>query len=355
VPRNVAGRALSAAHAEDSEPTPQTTLANLRQTLTEHEIRTETIRRLLSAVDAQQTRLAAEVSAALGALAPPNSVATSGSARQLLNVPAVPSACQTVVRCLGALDVQSGGVRIDSWRSGKARAVFEYLVNHRATPVPRDKLIQALWPDPDALASGTSLKVAVHALRQIFSGTRRLGSPSSLGVVVHESSYQIVAAGLWLDVEEFERCCGLGTQLEAHGRPDHALTLYERAAELYRGDFLPDSWDEWAIFRREGLKDQHLYVLARLADARLEVGDYYGCIQLCQQLLEQDCCREDTFRTLMVCHARLGQRGRVRRWYELCVMTLRSTLDIDPEPETVRVYQMACGGARAINRGVTAR
>jgi DNA-binding SARP family transcriptional activator len=161
--------------------------------------------------------------------------------------------------------------------------------------------------------------------------------------VAQESSYQVVAPGLWLDVEEFERCFALGTRLEANRQVPEALAMYERAADLYRGDFLPDSWDEWAIFRREGLKDQYLFILARLADAHMRSGDFDGCIRLCRLLLEQDCCREDTFRMLMLCHGRLGQRGRVKRWFELCVQTLRTALDSDPEPETVRVYQVACG------------
>src|SRR5262249_53531695 len=141
-----------------------------------------------------------------------------------------------------------------------------------------------------------------------------------------------------------EGCCGLGAQLEANGQAVDALAMFDRAAELYRGDFLPDSWDEWAIFRREGLKDQYLFILAKLADARLRSGDFDSCIRLCRLLLEQDPCREDTYRMLMLCHAQLGQRGRVQRWFELCVQTLRSTLDIDPEPETLSVYQRARGG-----------
>jgi DNA-binding SARP family transcriptional activator len=316
-------------------------LASLQQALTEQQLRAETIRRLLSAVDEQQTRLCIELSAAVGALEGEGWLQPSVAQDGVSGPPTVPSASPTVVRCLGPLEVWVGGAAIESWRSGKARAVFEYLITHRRRPVPRDTLIQTLWPDPEALASGTSLKVAVHALRQIFSATTGPGRQPVVAVLVQESSYQILAPGLWLDVDEFEQCCALGAQLDERAQPEQALALYERAADLYRGDFLPESWDEWAIFRREGLKDLYLFVLAKLANARLQASDYRRCIQLCRQLLEQDCCREDTFRMLMLCHAHLGQRGRVRRWYELCVQTLRSSLDIQPEPETVRVYEHA--------------
>jgi DNA-binding SARP family transcriptional activator len=317
-------------------------VANLQVALNEQRVRTETIGLLLAALDEQQKRLGADLSAALGALGGPDLPASGCD--QVATFSPLPSAGPTQVRCFGALEVLVGGVPVDGWRSGKARAVFEYLVTHRRRPVPRDQLIHALWPDPEALASGTSLKVAVHALRQIFSSTVVRGQASPLTVVAHESTYQIVSPELWLDVEEFERCCALGQRLEATGQASDALAMFDRAAELYRGDFLPDSWDEWAIFRREGLKDQYLFILAKLADARLRSGDFDNCIRLCRLLLEQDPCREDTYRTLMLCHAELGQRGRVQRWFELCVQTLRSALDTEPEPETLRVYQRARGG-----------
>jgi two-component SAPR family response regulator len=77
--------------------------------------------------------------------------------------------CRIVVGCLGSLTVQIGDSRVGRRRSGKAKALFEYLVTHRGRAIPRDTLIEVLWPDPDAAASGVSLKVAVQALRQVLA------------------------------------------------------------------------------------------------------------------------------------------------------------------------------------------
>lgn len=327
------------------------TLERLQLLLGQHEERTALMRQLLAAIDAEQTLLGTELAAAAATLAhagPVLHVGPPGRSAELVDPAAVSTRTEgtgladptsTVVRCLGSFEVQCAGRPLVKWRSGKARAVFEYLVTHRQRAVPRDTLIQAIWPDPDALASGTSLKVAVHALRQIF-----VGLPSDLGLVVHESTYRLQAPRLWVDVDEFQRCAALGDQLEGRGQLDAALGFYERAAELYRGEFLAESLEDWAVFRREGLKDQYLHILAKLADARLRTRDYDGCITVCRKLLEQDTCREDTFRMLMVCHAQLGQRGRVRRWFELCIQTVRALLDAEPEPETYRVYRWAIAG-----------
>ncbi len=249
------------------------------------------------------------------------------------------------ISCLGPFRFRRGGVSVDNWRSGKARALFQYLINHRGQPIPRDTLIQALWPDPSAAAPGTSLKVAVHLLRQVLNQTEAAdGENTGLAILSQGSCYQLNASNVWIDVEEFEHCCALGRSCEAQGKSSEARALYARAAELYRGDFLEELADDWPTFRREALKDQYLFVLARLATAATEEADYHDGIIWCQRLLAKDRCREDTYRMLMLCHARLGQRSRVRSWYDLCVRTIQTELDCLPEPETERTYRLALAG-----------
>ena len=259
--------------------------------------------------------------------------------------PAPTDATVAAVSCLGPFKFRRGGTPIENWRSGKARALFQFLVNHRGQPIPRDTLIQALWPDPSAAAPGTSLKVAVHLLRQVLNQTEAADVGSApLAILSQGSCYQLNATNMWLDVEEFEQCCALGRSRDAQGNTTEARGLYARAAELYRGDFLEELADDWPTFRREALKDQYLFVLSRLATAATEDGDYNDGIIWCQRLLAKDRCREDTYRLLMLCHARLGQRSRVRSWYDLCVRTIQSELDCPPEPETVRTYRLALAG-----------
>jgi DNA-binding SARP family transcriptional activator len=184
--------------------------------------------------------------------------------------------------------------------------------------------------------------VALHALRQTLAGPGN--GTSELGVLVDGSSYQLAAPDLWLDVEEFERCYSAARALEVQGRKTEALGRYEQAAQLYRGDFLEDLGDEWPAFRREALKDQLLHVLASLAGAAFERGDYLTTIASCQQMLSKDPCREDTYRLLMLSHGRLGQPGRVRSWYTHCLQTLRTVLDAPPSPDTEDAYRAALRG-----------
>ncbi len=294
----------------------------------------EAIGALESMVDARLTQIDSQVRNILSLLTHP----TADPAPEPVQVGHPPVA----VSCLGTFRFYVAGRSVDGWRSSKARALFLYMVNHRGRPIPRDTLIQALWPNPDAVASGTSLKVAVHALRQTLN---QVGADSAyLKIQAHGCGYQLNASHLWIDVEEFDRCFALGRAFEIQGRTQRALALYARAADLYRGDFLEELSDDWPMFRREALKDQYLYILSCLAKAAVASGDYQGGIVRSQEILAKDRCREDAYRLLMICHAHLGQRSRVRAWYEFCVQTLRAELDCGPEMETERIFRLALDG-----------
>jgi DNA-binding SARP family transcriptional activator len=183
------------------------------------------------------------------------------------------------------------------------------------------------------------LRVAVHALRQMLQAQ----SSGVVAVQAHSAAYQLAVPNLWLDVDEFVACCAQGRQLLDAGDHGQAIQAYTRAAQLYRGEFLAGAGEAWATVRREGLKDQYLFVLERLAEAALEARDYEVCMLYGQRLLEEDRCRESTYRMLMVCHALAGQRGRVRSWYELCVQTLRAELGVTPEDATMATYREFIG------------
>jgi DNA-binding SARP family transcriptional activator len=236
--------------------------------------------------------------------------------------------------CLGRFQLVVAGRGLEQARSGKTRALLQYLVNHANRPVSRDLLIETLWPNPEAEAAGTSLRVAVHALRRMLQAQ---GS-GEVAVEAHSAAYQLAVPNLWLDVDEFAACCAWGRQLLDAGDQTQAMQAYARAAQLYRGEFLAGAGEAWAVVRREGLKDQYLFVLERLAETALQARDYEVCMLYAQRLLEEDRCRESTYRLLMVCHAQAGQRGRVRSWYEVCVQTLRAELGVSPEDATTATY-----------------
>ncbi|MGB2798542.1 MAG: BTAD domain-containing putative transcriptional regulator [Dehalococcoidia bacterium] len=252
------------------------------------------------------------------------------------------------VRCLGSLEVRLGWNKLDSWRSKKAKSLFKYLIAQRGRPVPKDVLMETLWPEGDPRAANNNLKAAVHALRQTLDpgGKDGNGKEASSYILFLDGNYMIsTEAEMWVDVDEFEHQWVTGRRLDKEGKVDEATRAYAAAERLYRGDFLEDDlYEDWTLLRREALKDTYLAILSKLSERSVAEEDCEGCIGYCQKILAKDPCREDAYRSLMRCHSRLGHRSRAVNWYKICLKTLRAELDTAPDSVTTELNERLLKG-----------
>jgi DNA-binding SARP family transcriptional activator len=133
------------------------------------------------------------------------------------------------VRLLSEFQVRVDGqpISADAWTHGRARDLVKLLAlatNHR---LPRDRVLDALWPQLGADAALANLHKAAHHAR------RALGQ--SDGLVLREGMVMLAPnARVETDVERFE----------ASSDP-----------ALYTGDLLPDDpYAEWAEEQRQTLR-----------------------------------------------------------------------------------------------------
>jgi DNA-binding SARP family transcriptional activator len=244
------------------------------------------------------------------------------------------------VYCLGPFQVRVGWEKIEHWRSGKAKALMKYLVAQRGRPVAKDVLMEALWPGCEPSLANNNLKAAIRVLRETL-GVAHEEERDFAWVTFEGGSYMINPEGdQWLDTAQFEYHWARGWRLERDGRLPEAVAEYEAAEALYRGDYLEDDpYEEWTLLRREALKDTYLTILGKLADYCMSVGDLENAVGHCQKIIARDCCREDAYRRLMICHSRLGHRNRALAWYVICEKTIKAELDLPPDGQTKAMYR----------------
>jgi DNA-binding SARP family transcriptional activator len=240
------------------------------------------------------------------------------------------------VHLLGELRVAFGDRCVETWASGRGRAVFEYLVVHRHSKVRRDRLMAVFWPESSADAARNSLNVAIHGLRQ----TLRAAAGDRPIVICKERCYFIEPdLGLWVDVEAFEETLKSAEQHLNNDEAAQAQAGFETAVSLYQGDFLADDADEsWGIVTREHLRLRYLDALDHLAGLRFAAGDYTGCAETCLRILGHDACREDAHCLLMRCHSRRGQPQLALRQYHSCAGALHAELQLSPAPATTELF-----------------
>lgn len=247
-----------------------------------------------------------------------------------------PAPLSMSVSMLGSFRVMLNEHVVESFNSGRGRAVFQYLIVHRDRPIPREVLMDRFWPEAAPEAARNSLNVAVHGARQAFR------SLTEVPIILYkDGAYSLNPdLRLWVDFVSFERHVQHARKLEAEGLPGEACAAYEAALGLYQADFLVDEpYEEWTVLTRERLRVIYLEAVDRLSQIYMSQGRYGPAASLCQLILAQDNCREDAHARLMRCYSRQGQLPLALRQYQLCVQALATELNITPSPMIETLYE----------------
>ena len=244
------------------------------------------------------------------------------------------------LRMLSSFQVYRNGERLNGTLVGRARQLLKILAANNRKCVPREVLIETIWPDSDPSTAAISLKVAAHNLRGALDPDKKTGSPGNW-VIAENGTYRLnPEAEVWIDTEVFHELCRVGRRLEASGDLTAARLKYEEAESLYAGDYLEeDIYEDWTVIRREQLRDLHLNVLGRLAELACHDGLHADVIRYCHKIVLADPCREDAYRMLMQSHGALNQLARAGAWYAVCRVLLQREVGVTPSAETTSVFE----------------
>ncbi|MDY7103899.1 MAG: BTAD domain-containing putative transcriptional regulator [Actinomycetota bacterium] len=244
-----------------------------------------------------------------------------------------------VVAVLGPLEVTIGGVQVERWVSGRGLAVFRYLVLNRERAVPRERLMDLLWPWADPQAARNNLNVAMYGLRRSL---READPVEDRPHVVYRDGCYGLAPGLSVrsDVEDLEASLARARCMRDAGRVDEAIGWLEHAVSLRRGPlFEDDTAAEWHLSERQRIDELCADAWEELAGLRFGRGDVAGSADACRSLLELDNCNESAHRMLMRTYVAQRKYHHVARQYAECVTNLRDELDIGPDFETTDLFQ----------------
>lgn len=248
--------------------------------------------------------------------------------------------------CLfSAFRVFRAGSRVDSGLGAKSRSLIKILAANPTKCLPKDALMELIWPQNAPSAAATSLKVAAHKLRQALRSDQDARA-SSEWIVADKGSYRLnTDAAVWIDVEAFLSHYRRARALLAAGANPAARLEFEKAEYLYIGDYLEeDIYEDWTVLRREELRDLYLDTLHRLATLCMEARLHEDVIRYCHKIVLADPCREDAYQMLMQSHGALNQFARAGSWYAVCRATLYREIGSRPSMETIRTFEELFGG-----------
>jgi DNA-binding SARP family transcriptional activator len=235
----------------------------------------------------------------------------------------------------GGFRVFKDGRAVAVREGGKTASLLLHLALRYKDSVPRDAIMEAIWPRVDAALASQSLNSLVYSLHKSLSDAIGGASP----IVYMDGAYRLNRdSGVNVDVAWFDACVKAGDQDRREGNAASALPFYKQAVEIYRGDLCAGT-DVHIVMERERLRAIYLTLLVRLAAANFSTGDYGACLEYARQVLAHDPCREDAHRLVMQCSVRQGERAQALRQYRICEGILHREFEAMPEPATTMLFE----------------
>jgi ATP/maltotriose-dependent transcriptional regulator MalT/DNA-binding SARP family transcriptional activator len=234
----------------------------------------------------------------------------------LLRAVAAPPRDPVRIQALGGFRVLRAGepVPAEEWQSHKARDLLKVLVARRGRAVPREALMEALWPDEDPAKLSNRLSVALSTVRTVLDPDRR--HPGDR--FVKADKHVVALAHVPVDVEEFLAAAAGGLDRFARGERAEALSLLTAAEAAFTGDFLEDDpYEDWAVSLREEARAAYLAVARTLARAAAEAAEHDQAVRYHLRVLERDAYDEEAHLGLVATLVAAGRHGEARRRYRI--------------------------------------
>jgi DNA-binding SARP family transcriptional activator len=228
--------------------------------------------------------------------------------------------------------------------AGRSANLLAYLALGRGRYFSRSELLGSLWPEHASSSTAGSFNTALWRLRRLIE--RPPLKHGDLIVCDRRGAIGLNGpAGVWLDVDEFERLVAPGLAKAPEQLSDADIDGLREGVRLYKSDILLDIADDWALREREKHRRNYLNALGRLMHLAIIRRDYADGIRHAQAVLDSDALREDVHRQLMQLFMLSGQRAQALRQFEHCRDLLRRELAIQPMRETLALYQQIADSA----------
>jgi DNA-binding SARP family transcriptional activator len=253
-------------------------------------------------------------------------------ANQILKRVPVPPAQTVELRLLGPTTLTRAGVEVTDadWRRERVRTLLAFLVvKGHAT---RGDASSTLWPDLDPETAAGNLRVTLRYLQRVLEPDREPGTAAWF-VRADGDTLRLCTDMLVVDVWEMERHLDGAAEAESDGRPGDALHELECALDAWHGDFLAESFDDWALLEQDRVRARFLTGAVRAGELLLARGRAERALELGTRAIEAEPWSEAAYRLVASAHLAAGDTASARRVLARCGAML-TDLGVDPEPAT---------------------
>jgi ATP/maltotriose-dependent transcriptional regulator MalT/DNA-binding SARP family transcriptional activator len=227
---------------------------------------------------------------------------------------------QLKITLLGKFNLTIGNQKIplSSWKSSKALMIFKYLAANRHQGfIPREVLIEMLWPEEDIQKTGSRFNMAMSALRKTLEPQL---SPKSASAYIEriKDQYRLYQGSrIRIDAEEFSNTILsiMSVNMQKNSSPKRLETLL-LAQSSYQGAFLEeDRYEEWCLGKREWFTSEYLKILWEIVAFYQGENQIENAILFTRKILDAEPFDENAYKRLMTFYAASGHLSKIKTTY----------------------------------------
>jgi len=220
---------------------------------------------------------------------------------------------------LGKFLVRKGDKVISKQKSNSLNLwlLFQYLLSHPYTLIPREKVIDELNFDMKLIDAKNALENRIYRLRKLLAGGEQYQTDKY--IIFEQGNYGLNwDRTCWSDSIEFENNCKKGERLLQKEKKQAALDRLIKALEVYKGDYLENLANyQWATTRRVKYRQMYLDIFNKTCEILTELGKYQTIEKICRQAVEIDPFEERFHYILIKTMLKQGHKREARSHYDV--------------------------------------
>jgi len=244
------------------------------------------------------------------------------------------------IETLGQFTIQCNGKILDHKTLGGSKPILllKAIVCHGSKDIPKEILIDNLWPDATAKAGEKNFKINLHRLRKALEPHPK--KEFGYSYIIHKAGLISLDGELvTLDVDEFMAFGARAVAKEQEEQFETAHGYYDHVMKLYKGDYFSEEpYVEWMARKRELFRTRFMELMQKKARLHEELDQRDSAISTWHRILGVDACFESAYRNLMILYADGGEKDRALETFKRCQNTLQKELATQPEAPTLLLY-----------------
>ncbi len=246
-----------------------------------------------------------------------------------------------VIRTLGGLQILHNGtdrIKARAWQGSRPALLFKAILVHGGRHIPKDILIEAIWPDQAPDKSLRNFKVTLHRLRKMLEPDL---SPARGSAYIHLKD-NLVSLDKHLcevDTDALHRLCKRARRMETAVDGQELIKMSHEAGALYQGDFLPEEpYLAWTEVKRTTLRQEFIQLMYRLGRRLRDQQEFRAARRCYRHIVRTDPGQEKAQRHLMQLLNAAGRGQEAVQLYQVFRSFMQTEIGAVPDPETVQLF-----------------